>query len=175
MSDTITTERLVMRPPARADFEDCAALWAHTDVVRYLGLAKPSTREEAWARLNRYVGHWAMQGYGFWAVRERDGGRYVGEIGVADFKRDLDPSLSGALEMGWILSPSAWGKGYATEAVRAGVAWCSPRFPDERLMCLIDPDNGASLRVAARCGFKEYARTFYKDTEVLLLERRLNK
>jgi RimJ/RimL family protein N-acetyltransferase len=167
---TLTTERLILRPPTRDDFEDCAALWGDADVVRFVG-GKPSTREEVWSRLLRYVGHWALQGYGFWTVRERDTGRFVGEVGLADFKRNLKPSFDGAQEMGWVLAKRVHGIGYATEAVRAALAWNAERFPGARIVCMIDPGNAASLRVAAKNGFKEFARTIYKDSEVILLER----
>lgn len=145
-------------------------LWADPEVVRYVG-GKPSTREESWSRLTRYVGHWALQGYGFWTLRERDTGLYVGEVGLADFKRAITPSFSGAQEMGWVLAAWAHGKGYATEAVRAALAWNEQRFPGARLVCMIEPANASSLRVAEKCGFREYARTTYKDSEVVLLER----
>ena len=167
---TITTERLTMQPPAREDFEDCSALWSDPEVVRFIG-GKPSTREEAWARLTRYAGHWVLQGYGFWTLRERDTGRFVGEVGSADFKRDITPSLDGAQEMGWVLSRMAHGKGYATEAVTAALAWNEKRFPGARIVCMIDPGNAASLRVAEKCGFREFARTTYKETGVILFER----
>jgi RimJ/RimL family protein N-acetyltransferase len=167
---TITTDRLIMRPPTRDDFEDCAMLWADPEVVRYIG-GKPSAREESWARLTRYVGHWSLQGYGFWSLRERDTGRYAGEVGLADFKRNVTPSLSGAQEMGWVLGTWAHGKGYATEAVRAALGWNERHFPSARLVCMIEPANIPSLRVAEKCGFKEYARTVYKDADVVLLER----
>jgi RimJ/RimL family protein N-acetyltransferase len=51
----------------------------------------------------------------------------VGDIGFADFKRDFEGAekfdLKGLPEMGWVLSPSVHGKGYATEAVSAALAW----------------------------------------------------
>jgi RimJ/RimL family protein N-acetyltransferase len=144
--------------------------WADPEVVRFIG-GRPFTREESWARLTRYVGHWALQGYGFWSLRERDTGRYVGEVGLADFKRDITPSLAGAQEMGWVLGKWAHGMGYATEAVKAALAWNENRFPGARLVCMIAPENAASLRVAEKCGFSEYARTTYKDSAVILLER----
>ena len=59
----------------------------------------------------RNVGHWGLQGFGIWTVRERDGGRFVGEVGAFDFKRSLKPSFEGAQEMGWGLPP--WLKGKA--------------------------------------------------------------
>jgi RimJ/RimL family protein N-acetyltransferase len=60
--------------------------------------------------------------YGYWAVEEKTSGRYVGELGFADFKRDIVPSIEGMPELGWALVPQFHGKGYATEALRAAVA-----------------------------------------------------
>jgi RimJ/RimL family protein N-acetyltransferase len=167
---TITTERLVMRPPTRDDFEDSAMMWGNADVVRHISV-NTATREDAWARLMRNVGHWGLQGFGIWTVRERDGGRFVGEVGAFDFKRSLKPSFEGAQEMGWALAPVAQGKGYATEAVAAAIAWSQERFPGARIVCMIAPANQPSLRVAEKCGFREYARTTYKESDVVLLER----
>jgi RimJ/RimL family protein N-acetyltransferase len=167
---TIITERLIMRPPTRDDFEDCAMQWADPEVVRHIG-GKPFTREESWARLTRNVGHWALQGFGVWALRERDSGRYAGEVGLFDVKRNITPSIAGAHEMGWALCSWAHGKGFATEAVRAALDWNEKHFPHARLVCMIDPDNAASFRVAEKFGFREFARTTYRDTAVVLLER----
>jgi RimJ/RimL family protein N-acetyltransferase len=166
----ITTARLTMRPPVREDFENIAAVWGDAEVARYIG-GKPSTREESWARLARYVGHWALLGFGFWTVLETESGRHAGEVGLADFKRDIVPSLDGAQEMGWALGRWAQGKGYATEAVRAAIAWDEEHFGPARLVCMIDPENAASIRVAQKTGFKEYARTTDKSSLVILFER----
>lgn len=65
----------------------------------------------------RYVGHWALLGYGYWAVRDKQSGEYLGSIGFSNFLRDITPALD-APEMGWTLVSSAHGKGYATEALR---------------------------------------------------------
>ena len=69
----------------------------------------------------RYVGHWALLGYGYWAVRDKLSGEYLGSIGFSNFLRDITPALD-APEMGWTLVSSAHGKGYATEALRAALA-----------------------------------------------------
>jgi RimJ/RimL family protein N-acetyltransferase len=167
---TIITERLVMRPPRRDDFEDSATMWGDPDVVRHISV-NPATREDAWARILRNVGHWGLQGFGVWMVRERDTGRFVGEVGMFDFKRTLKPSFDGAQEMGWALSPWAQGQGFATEAVTAAIAWSEDRFRGARIVCMIAPANQPSLRVAEKCGFREYARTMYKESGVVLLER----
>jgi RimJ/RimL family protein N-acetyltransferase len=67
----LTTDRLIMRPHTRDDFLESYAMWSDPEVIRYIG-GKPFTREEVWARLLRYAGHWAMLGYGYWVVREKD-------------------------------------------------------------------------------------------------------
>jgi RimJ/RimL family protein N-acetyltransferase len=127
-----------------SDFEDSFALWRDPDIVRHI-TGKPATREEAWMRL------WALVGYGFWTVRERETGRFIGEVGLADFHRDIDWGTDP--ECGWVLSPSVHGRGYATEAVTATLAWRDRHVPGSRTVCMIGPDNAASLRVADKCGF----------------------
>ncbi|MBZ4422470.1 GNAT family N-acetyltransferase [Myxococcus sp. RHSTA-1-4] len=171
VAPALETERLVLRGHVLGDFADSVALWADPEVTRHI-TGKPSTEEETWARLLRYVGHWALLGFGYWVVRERATGRFVGEVGFADFKRDLTPSIAGVPEAGWALAPWAHGKGYATEAVRAAHTWCEARFGAIRTVCIIAPENTASLRVAARCDFKEVTRTTYKGEPSILFERR---
>jgi RimJ/RimL family protein N-acetyltransferase len=170
VSPAIDTERLTMRCPRLEDFEEALAMWADPKVVRYIS-GKPSTPEEMWARLLRYVGHWNLMGFGFWVVREKSTGRFVGEVGLADFRRDIQPSLGGAKEAGWALAPWAHGQGFATEAVRAALGWAEGRFGPERVVCLIDPANQASLKVAHKCGFREFSRGTYKGEPTLMFER----
>ena len=66
----IETERLRLRGHTLADFADSAAMWAEDAVTRLLG-GRPLTEEEVWTRLLRYVGHWALQGYGYWWWKRR--------------------------------------------------------------------------------------------------------
>lgn len=166
----IDTERLTMRPHVRADFEDSLALWSDPDVTRFIG-GKPSTEEEVWARLMRYLGHWALLDFGYWMVRERATGRCVGEVGFANFRRALDPTLGDAPEMGWVLAPWAHGQGFAREAVEAGLAWARAKWGPVRTVCIISPENAPSLRLADRVGFKEFARASYHDAPTVMLER----
>ncbi|MDF2982351.1 MAG: family acetyltransferase, partial [Devosia sp.] len=79
--------------------------------------------------------------------------------------------LEGTLEAGWALMPSAQGWGYATEAMQAAIGWAEKTFPGRRMTCLINVDNLASMRVAGRLGFKEFARTIYGDDKVVLFQR----
>jgi RimJ/RimL family protein N-acetyltransferase len=153
-----------------ADFEDSAALWADPEVVRYVSGA-PLPRSDAWAQFQRQVGGWALLGYGTWVVRKTASGRFVGEVGFGDFKREITPEFEGAPEAGWELATWSHGRRFASEAAAATHAWGDARFEGPRTVCIIDPDNAASLRVAAKIGYRIYGRALYRDTEVVLHER----
>ena len=62
-------------------------------------------------------------GFGYWAIEEKATGDFIGEIGLADFQRDLDPPLGDGPEAGWALRVASHGKGYGEEALRAVLAW----------------------------------------------------
>jgi RimJ/RimL family protein N-acetyltransferase len=166
---TFDTERLTLRGHTVDDFADSARMWAEPEVVRHIG-GRPFAREESWSRLLRYIGHWTALGFGYWVVIEKASGRFAGEIGFSDFKRELVPPLDGAPEIGWVLAPWAHGKGFATEAVRGAIAWEASHLGSVRTVCLIDVENVRSIRVAEKCGYKEYARSAYKGSPVILFE-----
>ena len=167
----LETERLRLRAYRRDDFAACAAIWADPVVVRYT-TGKPLPPDEVWTKMLRNAGLWLLLGYGYWAVEEKATGTFIGEMGFADFKRVIEPSLEGIPECGWVLSSRVHGKGYATEAVGALVGWADRHLAGERTVCIIDPDNAASLRVAGKCGYREFERAPYKAHNVILLERR---
>ena len=166
----IETPRLVLDGHALSDFDACARMWGDVDVTRYIS-GRAFTGEEVWARLHRYVGHWALLGYGYWALREKASGRFVGELGFADFHRDMTPSFEGKPEAGWVLAAAAHGKGYATEGMQAALAWADARWPATTTACMIAPENTASLHVAAKLGYREITRTIYKGEASIVFER----
>jgi RimJ/RimL family protein N-acetyltransferase len=147
-------------------------MWADPGVTRFIG-GKPFSREDVWARMLRYSGHWAWMDFGHWVVEERATGRFVGEVGLAEFKRQIEPPFEGIPEIGWVLAPGMTGKGYATEAARAAATWGDARFRWGRTVCMIHPENVASLRVAAKCGYGEFQRTAYRGQPAILLAREL--
>jgi RimJ/RimL family protein N-acetyltransferase len=174
LEPVLETARLMLRPHRLDDFEDAVAMWGDSDVTRFIG-GKPATREEVWARLLRYAGHWALLGYGYWVIRETATARFVGEIGFADFHRDIAPPFEGAPEAGWALARWAHGQGFAVEALSAILAWADGHFGAARTVCMIEPANGPSLRLAQKAGYLEYARTSYKGAPTILFERRGRK
>ena len=102
---------------------------------------------------------------------EKATGNFVGEIGFADYKRDMQPSLKGVPEIGWVFTSQAHGKGYATEAARGAIAWGDAHFQAARTACIIDPDNLPSIRVALKCGYRELQLTTYKGEPTIMFVR----
>ena len=166
----LETERLKLRSHRADDLPDCAAMWANAEVTRHIG-GKPFSEQQAWSKLLNYLGHWRLMGFGYWAVEERSTGRFIGELGFADFKREIAPSIKGVPELGWALAPRAHGKGYATEALRAAISWGDQNFQSARTVCIIDPANLASIRVAQKCGYQELQHTTYNGDPTIMFSR----
>jgi RimJ/RimL family protein N-acetyltransferase len=103
-------------------------------------------------------------------VEERETGDFVGEVGFADYKREIEPPLGDAPELGWVLAPSKHGKGYATEAVRAVLRWGREHFGANNAVCLIHPDHRASIRVAEKCGFEERNVAMYRGRPTIIFK-----
>lgn len=165
----IETERLVLRPYREADFEELYALWSDPQVIAHVG-GVPLTREQAWHRLLRYAGHWAVKGYGMWRAESRDGA-FVGDIGIFEGRRGLGERFDSAPEVGWVLTPSAWGCGYATEAVLGAIDWIETQRGVARTVCMIEIGHQPSIRVAERTGFAAFGDGNYKGEPILLMER----
>jgi RimJ/RimL family protein N-acetyltransferase len=166
----IRTERLRLRPHRRDDAERVVELWQDPVVVHHFG-GQPVAAEDCWNRLLRYVGHWAVNGYGLWAVEELESGRFVGDVGLFEGRRGLGERFDTAPEAGWVLLPIGHGKGYAREAMNAALRWGESEHRWPRTVCMIDPENAASIRTAEALGYLEYDRRDHRGKELVLLER----
>lgn len=167
----LETARLVLRGHTLADFEPYAAMWAEEKVTRWVGEGRPARRDEAWMRFLRFSGHWALMGFGFWAVEEKSTGAMIGEAGFVDLKREYHETLKGVPEIGWLLASAAQGKGYATEAARACLQWGRAHFGPVRMIAAVSVENTASIRVAEKCGFRECLRCEFRGRPAVVLDR----
>jgi RimJ/RimL family protein N-acetyltransferase len=167
----LETERLILRILRLEDFDDYFAVAAHPETWRFSERG-PMTSDEAWTRLLRHGGHWTTLGWGPFAVEEKATGRFVGEAGLGDFHRGLGPDYDGVPEGAWTIAPWAQGRGYATEAMRAALAWIETLLGAPRTVCLIHARNTASLRVADKLGFKAFGERRYRGYDAMMFERR---
>ncbi len=172
MSDPprIETDRLVLRARTIEDFPAYCEIWANPETTRFIG-GSPISSEDSWMRFSRAAGQWRLCGYGLWAVEERSTGRFIGEVGAADFKRIISPPLEGMPECAWSLDPAVHGRGFASEALAAALKWLDATSTSERFCCIIDPANAPSIRVAEKAGFRLVGTADYKGAEINLYHR----
>ena len=167
----LQTERLTLRPFRAGDADAQAAMMGDPEVMRHLG-GHPLSREDSWRKLLGGHAMWSLFGFGYWAVQRREGGAMIGQIGFADFQRDMSPSVAGLPDMGWLFAREAAGQGYATEAAAAGLAWIDEALRPPESVAIIDHVNEASIRVAEKCGFDVREDALYRGESILLLRRR---
>lgn len=165
----IETPRLILRQHRLSDLDERVAITGDPDFMRFVGGVYD--RQENFARILRYLGHWVAFGFGFFAVEEKASGRHVGNVGMARFERGLGPDFDAAPEAGWLIAQWAEGKGYATEGMVAAMNWHARTFGPERMVCVVDPANAGSLRVAAKLGFRPFREAASRGAPVLLHER----
>jgi RimJ/RimL family protein N-acetyltransferase len=144
------------------------AMWTYSE-------RGPMAPEESWARLLRQAGHWALRGYGVFAIQEKSTGLLVGEAGFADFRRGFGEDFDPYPEACWSIRSDRHGRGYATEAARAALAWIEAKTGAKRTICLIHADNAASHRVAAKLGYASFRAVEYRGYRGLLLQRDAGK
>jgi RimJ/RimL family protein N-acetyltransferase len=170
MVPTIETERLILRKSPAGDVEAVCALWADPVVTRYIS-GDPLARRQAWTGMLHILGHWDLYGYGGWHVEEKSSGAFVGQVGFQQFVRGIDASREHLPEGGWVLAPAMHGRGYAGEAVAAMMDWADANIDAPHTVAIVHPENAASLRVAARCGYREVDRTDDATKPIVLFER----
>jgi RimJ/RimL family protein N-acetyltransferase len=167
---TIETARLRLRALRAEDLSGQAEMLADPRFVRHLG-GHTFDREESWRKLLGGIGLWAVLGYGYWAVERREDGAFIGQVGFADYKRDMTPSIENMPEMGWVLAPAAHGQGFASEAVTAALGWATNALQGREIVAIIDPENMPSIRVAEKAGFDRRETATYKGSPILLFRR----
>ena len=146
MIPELRTERLRMRAPRYEDYERWAAGMASPEVGAGLGKPAGMTPHEAWLDLSVVTAHWALRGFGHWALETLESGELVGRAGLY-----YPPDWPG-LEVGWTVWPEHWGEGYAPEAGRAACAWAHELLGAGHIVSLIEPNNDRSIRVAEKLG-----------------------
>lgn len=166
----IETERLILRPFSAGDLDALAAIWADDAVVRFIGGQK-LTREDTWRRSLAACGQWPYTGFGYWIAQSRADESVVGQLGFADFKREIEPSLEGEPELGYVFTPKVHGQGIAREACEAALAWADSNLACTSYPAIISPENGASIRLAERLGFSREPDAVYRGETIALFRR----
>jgi len=148
---TIETERLLLRGIELRDLDYFERALSDPQVTEHIG--GPNNRENAYRKMMTGCAFWTLTGIGMWAVEDKASGRAIGHMGFFDFLRDLQPSILGEPEMGWIFASDGQGRGLAREACEAALDWFEQAFGKQEIPAIIALGNEPSMRLAERLGF----------------------
>lgn len=144
----LETNRLLLRHLVMDDLEDLFALYSDSEIRKYFpeGVSNyEDTKEELEWHMN---GHPKYPELGLWATIHKETGKFIGRCGLLPW--EIDGELE--VEIAYLLDRSFWHQGLATEAAQGILKYGFEKLNLSRLICLIDPENMASQRVAERIG-----------------------
>ncbi|MEO6300989.1 MAG: GNAT family N-acetyltransferase [Paracoccaceae bacterium] len=170
VAPSLTTDRLILRALRAEDIDTLSVLWADPDVTRFIG-GHALSREDTWRKALTASALWPVVGYGYWIAERKDDGRLVGQLGFADFKRDMTPSIEGEPELGYVFAPDVHGTGIAREACQAAVEWADANLAHPTYAAIISPDNAPSIRLAEKLGFERQPDANYRGDVIGLFRR----
>lgn len=145
---TLRTSRLILRPWRDDDLPRFAQLNADPSVMEHFpGVL---TRAESDQLAARIIRHFAERGFGLWAVEVPEVASFAGFVGLAvpQFEAHFTPCV----EIGWRLARQHWGRGYATEAAGAAMAFAFIELGLDEVVSFTPPGNRASRRVMEKLG-----------------------
>lgn len=168
MEPVVETERLILRHLTLEDVDELTPYYADPEVRRFFPEGT-LTRDEVAEKVAWYADVvYPLYGYGLWATVRKDTGALIGRCGLIPWKviargpglvtlESADEAGPGAneveAEVAYMLGRAHHGLGFATEAAKASVAHAFGSIGLDRVICLVDPENVASLRVAEKVGF----------------------
>ena len=144
----LETERLCFRRLVPDDLDALFALYSDPDVRHYFPegtLSYKETRQE----LNWFLnGHPEHPELGLWATIYKPTNQFIGRCGLLPWTIDQRSEV----EVAYMLAKAYWGQGLGTEAARGILRYGFEQLHLSRLICLIDRDNQASIKVATKIG-----------------------
>ena len=127
----------------------------------------PFSVEQSRAWIERQLERYARDGFGYWLILDRAGGKPVGQAGVmlAEIEGQSEPAL------GYTIDPAHWRQGIAFECAAACRDHAFETFDLSRVITLIRPENLPSLALAVKLGMKIERRTIYARYEHFVLSQ----
>lgn len=158
-SPIIETHRLRLRLFEPSDVEQLHQLYSDPEVMRFMRGTR--SRQQAEEHVQAFAEQYAKTGFTMWAVEQKADGQIIGRVGL--FFLDGTEEV----ELAYLIAKSHWGKGFATEASVACLDFCFRQIALESIAAIAVPENGASLRVMEKLGFKFVREDGYYDMDVL--------
>lgn len=148
MTTILETKRLLLRHFVLSDLNDLFSFYSDPDVIKYIPDA-PRTYAETKEELEWFMnGHPKFPELGLWATIHRETGQFIGRCGLLPWTIDEQKEV----EIAFAFSRAYWGQGFGTEAAQALLQYGFGHLQFSRLICLIERENLASIKVATKIG-----------------------
>jgi ribosomal-protein-alanine N-acetyltransferase len=150
MTIILETDRLILRHQVIEDLDDLWWLYCDAEITKYIPDA-PRSREEAQEELEWHMhGHPKYPELGLWATIHKATGKFIGRCGLLPWTIDGQNEV----EVAYTIARQYWGQRLGTETARAILQYGFEKLNLSRLICLINPENIASQKVAEKIGMK---------------------
>jgi ribosomal-protein-alanine N-acetyltransferase len=181
MNLKLLTERLALIPFAPTELELCLEMFTDPEVVKYAGglMTRTAIEDE--------MDNWTKRGgdgcIGIWCITDRETGERFGSVALLPMpieQDDTDFSLvisgkipEGDIEIGYFLKRQAWGRGYATEAVKGLLRFIFQESPLKEVVATFEEENAASRNVLLKAGFIDHGtmRSYGEDGPIFRITR----
>ena len=144
----LETNRLLFRQLTLEDFDHLYTLYSNPNVKKYVyqeAMTSEETKEELEWIINIYS---SQPGFGLWGTIYKETGEFIGRCGLLQWRIDGRPEV----EVTYMFAENYWGQGLGTEAALALMQYGFEELKLSRLICCIDAENLASIKVAERLG-----------------------
>jgi ribosomal-protein-alanine N-acetyltransferase len=165
----LATDRLLFRRPTMDDRGWWMEYINDAEAIRFMPFTAGSEADCAFF-IQRSLDRIARDGSCLNVISDRATGGPIGFVGLLVQEVDGLPEL----EIGYHLLPSAWGRGYATEAAIACKEFAREHQLASSVISLIDPENANSQAVAKRNGMTFEKRGTHRGEEVLVFRVRFD-
>lgn len=152
----LETSRLTLRYITSRDAEALMPILGDPEVMRFsiIGVhSKKQIKQFIEQRLLSYL----ERGFGLYALVHKQNQELIGYCGF--FIQSIEQKSE--VEIGYRLAKKYWGQGLATEAAQAVLEYGQQRYNFKRFICLIEPQNTRSIRVATKLGMKLEKKLIY--------------
>lgn len=148
------TERLYLRELKPEDLDSLHAIFSDDDTMRFY--PAPFTREQTGQWIQKNLERYWKDGFGLWGVCLKETDDLIGDCGLV--QQSVDDHIE--IEIGYHINKKYWSRGLATEAAKACKEYGFHQLYFNKLICIIDPRNIPSIRVAEKIGFTKEKESF---------------
>lgn len=152
------TKNFIVSLPSKDDLENLIKLYTNKEVMMFFGGIR--TKELIKKRMNLFLENYMLDGFGYGLVYRKFDNKFIGRVGLNRYELK---EYENKIEIGILLLPEHWNRGYATELVDALVNYAKEVIKISTLYATIDKTNFGSIKVAQKLGFTFSDEVLYFD------------